>query len=102
MKHITFQTEGLGMSKPTVVDIPPEPRKQNLTMVKLKPISIASMESPYSGYSKPNPQPSPHKAFTLDDFKNCAKQAEDDIERRRDREKANDLSDLRRLLNLPP
>merc|ERR1719318_105820 len=89
------------MSKPTVVDIPSEPRK--LTFVKMKPISI-TMDSPKNEYSKPNPELTLPKAFTLDDFKKCAKQAEEANERKRtqDRERANDLSDLRSLLNLPP
>ena len=72
-KHITFQTKALGLSKSTIVDIPSEPRKQKLALVKMKPISTDSVDSPKSEYSKPNPQPTPHKAFTIDDFKKCAK-----------------------------
>ena len=93
----------LTLSKPTIVDIPPEPRKQKLSAVQLKTISIAPMDPPPIQVSKPPPHPSRDKAFTLEDFNKCVDKANDNKRRTTQaREREKDLLEFRRLLDLPP
>ena len=99
------RTHVLTLSKTTIVDIPPDPRKRKLSLVQLKTISVAPMDPPLIEVTKLPPQrhPSQDKAFTLEDFMKCIDKA-DENERRttQARELEKNLLEFRRLLDLPP
>ena len=85
--EIPPSTPILSLSRPTSVDIPPDlkkakisyakqtcisirPKIKKLYIVNLKTIPIAPTEPPIE-LSKPTPQPSQDKVFTLEDFMGC-------------------------------
>ena len=93
-KESTFKTKALTMSKQPIVDIPPEPQSQKLSLVQLNPISIAPEEPPFIEISKPPPQPLRDKVFTLgNDSRGRRAQAA---------EREQDMLHFRRMLNLSP
>ena len=102
-KESTLKTKSLTMSKQPIVDIPPEPKSQKLSLVQLNPISIAPEEPPFIEISKPPPQPLRDKVFTLGNFMECAEKADDSRARRAQAAvREQDMLRFRRMLNLPP
>ena len=101
--HVLCQTDIsplLTMSKPTIVDIPRDPKLSKLSPKQIQNISKNPFES-----EKPRPQPSQFDQLTLEDFMKCVSQTEDDRRQKtknEEQDRERDLMDLKRMLNLPP
>ena len=85
----------LTMSKPIIVDIPPDPKIPKLSHVQLENICINPVEP-----SKPTSQP----VVTLEDFMQCVNKTEDDRKRKmkeQEQERERHLTNFKKMLFLP-